>query len=77
MLFFFLGAGRHRQAVFLGFIFLGLLGNAAVCGALSNPHDRYQSRIVWIAPFALALSLSRGWRRGLPRPAESGTPSAS
>ncbi|HEY1632245.1 MAG TPA: hypothetical protein VGF56_13090 [Rhizomicrobium sp.] len=77
MLFFFLGARRHRQAVFLGFIFLGLWGNAAVCGALSNPHDRYQSRIVWIASFALALSASRGWRRGLRGDGESGTPSAS
>jgi hypothetical protein len=77
LLFFFLGAGRHRQAVFLGFIFLALWGNAAVCGALSNPHDRYQSRIVWIAPFALALSASRGWRRSLRAPLESGTPLAS
>ena len=42
-------------AVFLGFILLALAGNAAICGTLSNPHDRYQSRLIWLAPFALAL----------------------
>jgi hypothetical protein len=40
-------------------IALGLLGNAAVCGIISNPHDRYGSRIVWIAVFAVALA---AWR---------------
>jgi hypothetical protein len=70
---YFLGAGRYRQTVFLGFVLIALWGNAAVCGALSNPHDRYQSRIVWLAPFALALSAGRGWRRGLRPPFESGT----
>jgi len=34
---------------------LAILVNAAVCGALSNPHDRYGARIVWIATFAVAL----------------------
>ncbi len=63
LLVFALVVGRHHRAVFLGFVLIALLGNAAVCGALSNPHDRYQSRIVWIVPFALALSASRGWRR--------------
>jgi hypothetical protein len=28
---------------------MALLGIAFVCGALSNPHDRYQNRIVWLA----------------------------
>jgi hypothetical protein len=51
---------------------LALLGNAAVCGIISNPHDRYGSRIVWIAAFAVALAVWRalvlarersGWRR--------------
>jgi hypothetical protein len=39
---------------------LALLANAVVCGALSNPHDRYGARAVWLAPFALLLSLP--WR---------------
>ena len=36
-----------------------LLANAFVCGALSNPHDRYGARMVWLATFALALALLR------------------
>jgi hypothetical protein len=38
---------------------VALLGNAFVCGALSNPHDRYGARMVWIAAFAVALALAR------------------
>jgi len=34
---------------------IAILANAAVCGALSNPHNRYGARIVWIATFAVAL----------------------
>jgi hypothetical protein len=59
LLAFMLATGRHRQALFLGFILVALWGNAAVCGALSNPHDRYQSRVIWLAPFALALAGAR------------------
>jgi hypothetical protein len=47
--------GARREAALLGFVLVALLGNAVVCGALSNPHDRYQSRLIWIVPFALAL----------------------
>ena len=36
-----------------------LLANAFVCGVLSNPHDRYGARLVWIAPLAVALLLCR------------------
>jgi hypothetical protein len=36
-----------------------LLANAFVCGVLSNPHDRYGARLVWIAPFVIALLLCR------------------
>jgi len=38
---------------------LALLANAACCGVISNPHDRYGSRMVWIATFAVALT---AWR---------------
>jgi hypothetical protein len=34
---------------------LAILANAVVCGALSNPHDRYGARAVWLAPFVLLL----------------------
>lgn len=36
---------------------LALLANAFVCGAMSNPHDRYGARLVWIAVFAVVLVL--------------------
>jgi hypothetical protein len=38
---------------------LALAANAFVCGALSNPHDRYGARMVWLAVFAGALALAR------------------
>ena len=41
-------------------IALALLGNAAFCGIISNPHDRYGSRMVWIAVFAVGLAIWRG-----------------
>jgi hypothetical protein len=36
-----------------------LLANAFVCGALSNPHDRYGSRIAWIAVLFVAVAVAR------------------
>ncbi len=38
---------------------LALLANAAFCGVISDPHDRYGSRMVWIAVFAIALAARR------------------
>lgn len=35
---------------------LALLGNAIVCGAVSNPHDRYGARMVWIGTFIVLLT---------------------
>ena len=40
---------------------LSLLGNAAACGVLSGPHDRYGARIVWIATFVVGAALLRLW----------------
>ena len=51
-------SAEAEAAVFLGAIMLALAGNAVICGALSNPHDRYQSRLVWIATFAVGLVVS-------------------
>ncbi len=36
---------------------VALLANALVCGAMSNPHDRYGARLVWIAVFAVTVAL--------------------
>jgi hypothetical protein len=38
---------------------VALLSNAAVCGVLSNPHDRYGARLIWIAPLVVTLLLCR------------------
>jgi asparagine N-glycosylation enzyme membrane subunit Stt3 len=34
---------------------LAIMANAAVCGVLANPHDRYGARLVWLAAFVIAL----------------------
>jgi hypothetical protein len=38
---------------------LALLGNAAVCGVISGPHDRYGARLVWVATFTVLLAVIR------------------
>jgi hypothetical protein len=53
-------------------VLLGLIGNAIICGTFSNPHDRYQSRVVWLASLAVLLAVARD-RRALQPVAESGT----
>jgi hypothetical protein len=40
-------------------ILLALAANAAICGIFSHPVDRYQSRLVPLAPFAVALLIAR------------------
>ena len=63
-----LPAAFGELAAFCG---LALLANALVCGALSNPHDRYGARIVWLAAVAVALALaSLLERRKVPLPAQ-------
>jgi hypothetical protein len=42
---------------------LVILANAFVCGALSNPHDRYGARVVWLAVFAVILAVLARIRR--------------
>lgn len=55
-------AWRRRDRLAFGLvaaILLALLGNAFVCGALSNPNDRYQNRIAWLAVAAVAVCVVR------------------
>jgi hypothetical protein len=56
---------RRDRAAFtlLAGISVALIANAAMAGALSDVHDRYQSRIIWLAPFAL-LFLALRWKLG-------------
>lgn len=49
-------------------VLLALLGNAFVCGALSNPNHRYQSRLAWLPVLVIAIAAARrvGERAGEP-----------
>ena len=38
---------------------LTLLGNAFICGVLSNPHDRYGARVAWLAFLVMIIALAR------------------
>jgi hypothetical protein len=49
----------HIAASLLAAIGLSLIANAAMAGALSDVHDRYQSRVVWLAPLAALLVIRR------------------
>ena len=57
-----LGVARPRFAD-LGWLAataaLAILANAFVCGAMSNPHDRYGARMVWLAPLVILLAGAR------------------
>jgi hypothetical protein len=44
------------------YVSVALLGNAFICGALSNPHDRYQNRLVWLATMVVGMTVVR-WRQ--------------
>jgi len=44
-------------------VLMALFLNAAICGVFSHPVDRYQSRLVWLAPFAFALALAAQMRK--------------
>ena len=33
----------------------GVVLNAAVCGAISGPHDRYQARVIWLIPLSALI----------------------
>lgn len=46
-------------------VILALLGNAIVCGAISNPHERYQNRVVWDA-LAVAMILAARSKWSMP-----------
>jgi hypothetical protein len=52
-------------------ILLALAANAAICGIFSHPVDRYQSRLVLLAPFGVALMIAQ---RRAARPAGSRDP---
>ena len=57
-------AGHSAAGGLLACVLLGCLANAFATGALSGPHDRYQARIAWLLPIAVALALLPRHRRG-------------
>jgi hypothetical protein len=38
---------------------LALLGNAVICGVISGPHDRYGSRMAWVATLVVLIAALR------------------
>jgi len=69
-------AVRRRQwerAALPAFVFLALIGNALVCGLFSGPHDRYQSRLIWVPALVLLLTERPSLQLVLRKPVESGT----
>jgi hypothetical protein len=51
--------GRWNETALPGLVLMGLIGNAIICGTFSNPHDRYQSRVIWLPALVLLLVRSR------------------
>ena len=54
---------RIDLALLASFVLASLLGNAFICGALSNPHDRYQSRLIWLATLVVGVALAGCWQK--------------
>jgi hypothetical protein len=48
---------EHAAAAFAATVLIAILGNAAICGVFSTASDRYQSRLVWLAPFCVGLAV--------------------
>jgi hypothetical protein len=61
--------GRGMAARFLLIAIVALGANALATGGLSKPHLRYQARIAWLLPFALAVAV-------LPSATRPGSPAA-
>lgn len=46
---------RHPAILYAAAVLMALLANAVITGGLSGPHDRYQSRIMWLPPLVAVL----------------------
>ena len=58
---------RWLELQLLWVVLAALAGNAFICGAISGPQNRYQTRVIWLAPLAVALVLARLRQRGSER----------
>jgi hypothetical protein len=63
---------RWEEAALPGLVLTALIGNAIICGTFSNPHDRYQSRLIWLPSLVLVLARMRNPNALQPQE-ESGT----
>jgi len=59
----FVAPRRHLATGLVAAVLVALLANAAITGGLSGPHDRYQSRIMWLPPVVAILGIA-SLRRG-------------
>lgn len=53
-------AGRLRSLLIASI--MGLLLNAAVCGVLASPYDRFQARVAWLVPVLAIIALAAYWQ---------------
>ena len=56
-------ARRNVLAGFVVAVLAALLANAAVTGALSGPHGRYQSRVMWLPVLTMILAAAADRRQ--------------
>jgi len=57
---------RRRKRLIAGpalLVTLAILGNAFICGALSNPNNRYQARLAWVGGMIALTSVFRARER--------------
>ena len=48
-----------RDAPLPAMVLLGLVGNAIICGTFDGPHNRYQSRLMWLPVLVVILARIR------------------
>src|SRR5262249_1476285 len=51
--------GDRTLATLAVLVFLAYVGNAFICGAVSNPADRYGNRIAWVCAACLFAGIAR------------------
>lgn len=60
-----LGEADRRLVALVWLFAAAIVFNAAVCGILSGPFARYQSRMVWLVPAAACLMVAAATRRDI------------
>jgi hypothetical protein len=64
-------AGRRGRAGLAGAVLAACLLNAAITGGLSGPHDRYQSRVIWLPAAVVLLAVAEGGQAAAARAAHA------